>query len=59
VRLNHWCELDGRDANGYDSIAWAIAASLIVHGIQVFGKIHYTSFAGTSRKFDSRAYIEK
>jgi hypothetical protein len=25
----------------------------------VYGKIRYMSFAGTSRKFDSRAYIEK
>jgi len=25
----------------------------------VFGKIRYMSFASTSRKFDSRAYIEK
>lgn len=25
----------------------------------VYGKIRYMSFAGTSRKFDSRAYIKK
>jgi hypothetical protein len=25
----------------------------------IYGKIRYMSFASTSRKFDSRAYIEK
>jgi deoxyribodipyrimidine photo-lyase len=62
VRLNDRYELDGRDPNGYTGIAWAIGGK---HDRAwgpkrpIYGKIRYMSFQGTSRKFDSKAYIEK
>lgn len=62
VTLNDRFELDGRDPNGYAGIAWAIGGKHDrAWGPQrpVYGKIRYMSFASTSRKFDSRAYIEK
>ena len=62
VRLNDRYELDGRDPNGYAGVAWAIGGKHDrAWGPErpVYGKIRYMSFASTSRKFDSRAYIEK
>jgi len=61
VRLNDRYELDGRDPNGYAGIAWAIAGKHDrAWGPErpVYGKIRYMSYASTSRKFDSRSYIE-
>ena len=60
VRLNDRFELDGRDPNGYAGIAWAIAGKHDrAWGPErpVYGKIRYMSYASTSRKFDSKAYI--
>jgi deoxyribodipyrimidine photo-lyase len=62
VRLNDRYELDGRDPNGYAGIAWAIAGKHDrAWGPErpVYGKIRYMSYASTSRKFDSRAYIAR
>jgi len=62
VRLNDRYELDGRDPNGYAGIAWAIVGKHDrAWGPErpVYGKIRYMSFASTSRKFNSKAYIEK
>jgi deoxyribodipyrimidine photo-lyase len=62
VRMNDRYELDGRDPNGYAGIAWAIGGKHDrAWGPErpVYGKIRYMSFASTSRKFDSRAYIER
>jgi deoxyribodipyrimidine photo-lyase len=62
VRLNDRYELDGRDPNGYAGIAWAIVAKHDrAWGPEraVYGKIRYMSYASTSRKFDSGAYIAK
>ena len=62
VRLNDRYELDGRDPNGYAGIAWAIGGKHDrAWGPErpVYGTIRYMSFASTSRKFNSRAYIEK
>jgi len=62
VRLNDRYELDGRDPNGYAGIAWAIGGKHDrAWGPErpVYGKIRYMSFDSTSRKFNSRAYIEK
>ena len=62
VRLNDRYELDGRDPNGYAGIAWAVGGKHDrAWGPErpVYGKIRYMSFANTSRKFDSRVYIEK
>jgi deoxyribodipyrimidine photo-lyase len=61
VRLNDRYELDGRDPNGYAGIAWAVAGKHDrAWGPEraVYGKIRYMSYASTSRKFDSRAYIK-
>ena len=62
VRLNDRYELDGRDPNGYAGIAWAVGGKHDrAWGPEraVYGKIRYMSFASTSSKFNSRAYIEK
>lgn len=60
VRLNDRYELDGRDPGGYAGIAWAICGKHDrAWGPErpVFGKVRFMSYASTSRKFDSRAYI--
>ena len=62
IALNDRYELDGRDPNGYAGIAWAIGGKHDrAWGPErpVFGKVRYMSFASTSRKFDSRAYIAR
>jgi deoxyribodipyrimidine photo-lyase len=62
VALNDRYELDGRDPNGYAGIAWAIVGKHDrAWGPErtVYGKIRYMSYESTSRKFDSKAYIEK
>ena len=62
VRLNDRYELDGRDANGYAGIAWAIGGKHDrAWGPErpIYGKLRYMSAASTGRKFDSRAYIER
>lgn len=62
VRLNDRYELDGRDPNGYAGIAWAIGGK---HDRawgperEIYGLIRYMSFQSTSRKFDSKSYIER
>ena len=60
--LNDRYELDGRDPNGYAGIAWAIVGKHDrAWGPErpVYGKIRYMSYASTSRKFDSKAYIAR
>jgi deoxyribodipyrimidine photo-lyase len=62
VTLNDRYELDGRDPNGYAGIAWGIAGKHDrAWGPErpVYGTIRYMSYASTSRKFDSAAYIER
>jgi deoxyribodipyrimidine photo-lyase len=61
VYLNDKFELDGRDPNGYEGIAWAIAGKSDRAWFErpIFGKIRYMSFNSTSKKFDSRRYIEQ
>ena len=62
VRLNDRYELDGRDPNGYAGIAWAIVGKHDrAWGPErpIYGKIRYMSFASTSRKFNSKAYIAR
>ncbi len=61
VILNDKYELDGRDPNGYNGIAWAIGG---VHDRPwfdrpIFGTIRYMSAASTGKKFDSKLYIEQ
>jgi deoxyribodipyrimidine photo-lyase len=59
VRLNDKYELDGRDPNGYEGIAWSIVGKSDRAWFErpIFGKIRYMSFASTSKKFDSKRYI--
>ena len=61
VYLNDKYELDGRDPNGYAGIAWAIAGKhdRAWSDRPVFGKIRYMSFNSTSKKFNSKRYIEQ
>ena len=62
VRLNDCYELDGRDANGYAGIAWAIGGKHDrAWGPErpIYGKIRYMSASSTGRKFDSRSYIAR
>ena len=61
VYLNDKYELDGRDPNGYAGIAWAIVGKHDRPWFErpIFGKIRYMSFNSTSKKFDSKSYIQK
>jgi deoxyribodipyrimidine photo-lyase len=62
IRLNDRYELDGRDPNGYAGVAWAMGGKHDrAWGPErpVYGKIRYMSYASTSRKFDSKGYIER
>lgn len=61
IYLNDMYELDGRDPNGYAGIAWSIGG---VHDRAwfkrpVYGQIRYMNASGASKKFDTKAYIEK
>ena len=60
VQLNDRYELDGRDPNGYAGIAWAIVGKHDRPWFErpIFGQVRYMSYAGISRKFDCRQYIE-
>jgi deoxyribodipyrimidine photo-lyase len=60
VWLNDRYQLDGRDPNGYAGIAWAIVGKHDRPWFErpVFGQVRYMSYASTSKKFDSRQYIE-
>ncbi len=59
--LNDKYELDGRDPNGYEGIAWAIVGKSDRAWFErpIFGKLRYMSFASISRKFDSQSYISQ
>ncbi len=62
VYLNDKYEIDGRDANGYTGIAWAIGGK---HDRPwgperpIFGLIRYMSLGGMQHKFDTQAYMKK
>lgn len=61
VALNDRYQIDGRDANGYASIAWAIGGKHDRPWPErpVYGTIRSMVFASTRRKFDARRYIEQ
>jgi deoxyribodipyrimidine photo-lyase len=61
VILNDKYELDGRDANGYAGIAWAIVGKHDRPWFDraVFGTVRPMSEASTRKKFDSAAYIQR
>lgn len=59
ILLNDRYALDGRDSNGYASIAWSIGG---VHDRgwrerPIFGTIRYMNESGARRKFDVQQYI--
>ncbi len=62
IYLNDKYEIDGRDANGYTGIAWAIGGK---HDRPwaperpIFGLVRYMALSGMQRKMDTRAYIYK
>ena len=61
VRLNDKYELDGRDPNGYEGIAWAIVgkSDRAWFDRPIFGKVRYMSLESTSKKFDSKSYLRQ
>jgi deoxyribodipyrimidine photo-lyase len=61
VILNDRYELDGRDANGYAGIAWAIVGKLDRPWFNrpVFGLVRTMTSASFARKFDVDAYIRQ
>jgi deoxyribodipyrimidine photo-lyase len=61
VVLNDRYELDGRDPNGYQGIAWAIVGKHDRPWFNrpVFGLVRPMSGAAAAKKFDARAYIEQ
>jgi len=61
VYLNDKYELDGRDPNSYEGIAWSIVGKSDRPWFDrpIFGKVRYMSFNSTSKKFDSKSYIRQ
>ena len=61
VTLNDRYELDGRDPNGYQGIAWAIVGKHDRPWFNrpVFGLVRPMSGASAAKKFDARAYIDQ
>lgn len=61
VILNDRYELDGRDANGYAGIAWAIVGRLDRPWFNrpVYGLVRSMTGTSLAKKFDARAYIRQ
>jgi deoxyribodipyrimidine photo-lyase len=61
VTLNDRYELDGRDPNGYQGIAWAIVGKHDRPWFNrpIFGLVRPMSSTSTAKKFDSRFYIQQ
>ena len=61
VILNDRYELDGRDPNGYAGIAWAVVGKHDRPWFNrpVFGLVRPMSGASTSKKFDTKTYIDQ
>ena len=61
VHLNDKYFVDGRDPNGYAGIAWAIVGKHDRPWFDrpIFGQIRYMAFNSTSKKFNSKLYIEQ
>jgi len=58
--LNNKYELDGRDPNGFASVAWCFGKHDRAWGQRdIFGKVRYMSAGGLNRKFDPNKYVEK
>ncbi len=60
IYLNDKYFLDGRDPNGYASIAWTVLGKFDRPWPErpVFGKRRYMSGASSTRKFNTKAYIQ-
>ncbi|GHO44790.1 deoxyribodipyrimidine photo-lyase [Ktedonospora formicarum] len=61
VYLNDKYELDGRDANGYTGISWAIGGrhDRPWRERQIFGQVRYMALSGMKKKMDVAAYTYK
>ena len=61
VDLNDRYEMDGRDPNGYTGIAWAIGGKHDRPWPErpIFGTVRFMSYASTSKKFNSNAYVAR
>ena len=61
IYLNDKYELDGRDANGYTGISWAIGGRHDRPWKErpIFGMVRYMSLEGMRRKMDTEAYIRQ
>ena len=61
VYLNDKYFVDGRDPNGYAGIAWAIVGKHDRPWFDrpIFGQVRYMAFNSTSKKFNSKLYIEQ
>ena len=59
IYLNDKYELDGRDANGWNGMAWAIGGTHDRPWFErpVFGAIRYMNANGAKKKFDVAGYI--
>lgn len=59
--LNDRYEMDGRDPNGYEGIAWAIGGKHDRPWPErpIFGTVRFMSYNSTHKKFDSKAYITR
>ena len=58
--LNDKFALDGRDPNGYASIAWCFGKHDRPWGERlIFGKVRYMNQAGLKKKFKLESYLEK
>lgn len=59
IYLNDRYFLDGRDPNGYASIAWSVLGKFDRPWQErpIFGKRRYMSGASAAKKFDAKAYI--
>ena len=59
IHLNDKYFLDGRDPNGYASIAWAVLGKFDRpwQERQIFGKRRYMSSASAKKKFDATSYM--
>ncbi len=59
IYLNDKYFLDGRDPNGYASIAWAVLGKFDRPWQErpIFGKRRYMSGASAAKKFDAKSYI--
>ena len=59
--LNDRYEMDGRDPNGYEGVAWAIGGKHDRPWPErpIFGAVRFMSYESTRKKFDSASYIAR